>query len=208
VVLLAPTTSLTITGAVIGDAATLQSTAEVTGFSVTDTAANVLANLATLAVDGKLSSFSLSGATTLAVIGTQYLANTVTLDKLATGDTLTVSAANVAGAPSLQADTHVGSFAIIDTAANVGNALASLGHDTKLSAIALTGGTSLTVTYAEYMADTATLATGDTMTVTGVPATAAPTVAANTHVKTLTVSDTLADIGTSIGSLATAAAGG
>ncbi|WP_158928832.1 NF038122 family metalloprotease [Acidisphaera sp. S103] len=209
--LLVAATSLTITGATISDAATLQSTAKVTAFTVTDTTANVLANLATLAADTKLSAIALSGATTLAVTDTQYLANTATLDKLAAGDTLTVSAATVAGAASLQADTHVGSFAIADTAANVGNAIASLGHDTKLSSIALTGGTSITVTYAAYTADAAALATlaaGDTMTVTGVTAAAAATVAANSHVKTLTVSDTLADIGTSIGSLETLAASG
>jgi hypothetical protein len=209
--LVAATTSLTITGATISQAAALQGTARINAFTITDTTANVLNGLAALAADTKLSSISLSGATTLAVTDTQYLADTATLDKLATGETLIVSAATAAGAASLQADSHVGAFTVTDTTVNVGNALARLGHDTKLSAITLTGGTSITVTYAQYMANAATLArlaASDTMTVTGVTAAAAATVAANTHVKTLTVTDTLADIGTSIGTLETLAASG
>jgi hypothetical protein len=209
--LLATADSLTVSGAAGSNAATLQSATKVAAFAVTDTAANVAASLTALAADTKLSSISLTGGTTLAVTDAQYLADTSTLNKLASGDTMAVSAATVAGAAALQASAHVGSFAIADTAADVINGLTSLGGDTKLSSITLTGGTSITVTYAEYKADTAALdklAAGDTMVVTGVTAAAAATVAADTHVQTLTVSDTLADVGTSISSLETLATSG
>jgi hypothetical protein len=209
--LLAAADSLAVSGVAITGAATLQGAANVASFGVTDTTANVLAGLAVLAADTKLSSISLSDGTVLAVTDTQYVADTAVVDKLATGDTLTVSAATVAGAAALQGDTHVGSFAVTDTATDVSNGLTGLAGDTKLSAITLSSGTSITVTYAQYQADSAALAklaAGDTLVVTGVTAAAAATVAANASVTSLTVSDSLAKIATSIGSLETLATSG
>jgi hypothetical protein len=209
--LLAATDSLAVSGVAITGAATLQAATKVASFAVTDTTANVLAGLATLAADTKLSSLSLSDGTVLAITDTQYVADTAVVDKLATGDTLTVSAATVAGAAALQSNTHVGSFAITDTATDVSNGLTGLAGNTKLSGITLSGGTSITVTYAQYEADSVVLAklpAGTTMVVTGVTAAAAATVAANPSVTGLTVSDTLANIGTSIGSLDTLATSG
>jgi hypothetical protein len=203
--------TLAITAATVSNATTLQSAAKVGSFSVTDTTTNILSGLTALAADTKLSAISLSNGLSLGVTDTQYLSDTTTLDKLAAGDTLAVSAATVANAAALQADSHVGSFAISDTAANVTAGIAGFGGDSKLASITLTSGTSITVTDAEYTADAtelATLPTGDTMTVTGVTAAAAAAVAANTHVKTLTVNDSLANIGTSLASLETLAASG
>jgi hypothetical protein len=128
------------------DAATIQATAAVTAFAVTDTTANVLAGLATLANATKLTAITLSGATSLPVTYTQYQADASTLDKLTAGDTMTVSAATAAAAAKLQADTHVVAFNVTDTGANVTANLPALGAATKLTAITVTGGTTVQVT--------------------------------------------------------------
>lgn len=203
--------TLVVTGATVANAASLQAATGVSGFTVVDTAANLLANLPTLAAESRLSAMTLSGGTSLAVSGTQYASYMGTLDKLTAGATLTVSAASATTAGALQADVHVGAFAVTDTAANVVGGIGGLSLDGKLTAITLSGGTSATVSYAQYQANKATLdkfVAGDTILVTGVSAAGAVAVAADPHVSGLTVSDSLANIGTYLGSLQTLVAGG
>jgi len=204
--LLTTADSATVSGGAVANAATLQGAAKVSAFTVTDTTANILAGLTTLATDTKISTLTLSGATTLAVTGAQYVSAITTLDKLATADTMTVSAAAAASAAALQADSRVTSFSITDTGADVTANAGGLVGATKLSTITLTGGTSVTVTYAQYQAATAALdklAAGDTIIVTGVSTAGVAAVVADTHVGSLTVSDSLANIGTSLSSLET-----
>jgi hypothetical protein len=67
---------------------------------------------ASLANATKLTGITLSGATTLSVSYAQYQADAVTLDKLTTGDTMTVSAATAAAAAKLQTNTHVAAFTV------------------------------------------------------------------------------------------------
>jgi hypothetical protein len=203
--------SLIVSDATVASAAALQTSTKVGAFAIADTASNVLAGLSTLGADTKLSSIALTGGTVLAVSYAQYQADVSLLGKLAAGDTVSVSGAAMAGAGALQGSAKVSAFSVTDTVADVTAGIAALGKDSKLSSITLSGGTSVTVTYAQYLANRAALdklAVGDTVVVTGVTAAGAATVSADSHVRSLTVSDTLADIGTSMGSLESLAAGG
>jgi hypothetical protein len=81
---------LTVTGAAASAAAGLQTNADVTAFSVSDTAANVTATLSSLNTDSKLSGLTISGtasADTLNLTGSKVTA-TINLD----GDTAHASA--------------------------------------------------------------------------------------------------------------------
>ena len=209
--LLATADTLVVSAVPAASAKTVQAATKVSAFSVADSSANIVANLAALAVDTKLSSIVLTGGTTLAVTGSQYSTYTTTVDKLASGNTLTVSAATASIASALQADAHVGTFTITDTGANIISASSALVADTKLGSITLSGTTSITVTYAQYAAGLKALdklVSGDTMVVTGVSAAKAASVGGDTKVQALTVSDSLANIGTSLDALQTLVASG
>lgn len=195
----------TVTGASVANAAALQGASKVGSFSVSDTAANVLASLSSLASDSKLSSITLTGGTTLAVTYSQYSAYSSTLAKLVSGDTITVSGATASEASALQSSAHVSRFTVSDTAANIASNLSALASDTKLTAITLTSGSSLSITYAQYSADTAVLAllpSTVTYVLSGVPATSAATVQSASNVTSFSVTDTSANIAANLAVLA------
>ena len=177
---------------------------KLTGISVSDTAANILANLNTLSGYGHLTSLSLAGGTTLAITLSQYTANTILLDRLAVPDRLTVSGGAVANASALQADHHVSFYAISDTKAAVLGALGSLRADTNLTSITLTDSTAVSVGYSLYQSYAGVLdklVFTDRLMVTGVTAAAAGGIGADMHVAGLTVSDTLAHVGSALTTL-------
>ncbi|HWF00971.1 MAG TPA: NF038122 family metalloprotease [Caulobacteraceae bacterium] len=144
----------------------------VSGLAVSDTAANVLANLAglqTLAAAAKLGSVALTngGTPNLAVTAAQLSADAVALGKIVSAFSLTVSGtlgavAATAVPAALRADLTAG-LAVLDSAANVLadvaplEVLAAAGH---LASITLTdaGAPTITVTAAQLTADAPVLA--------------------------------------------------
>ena len=199
-----------VTGALVSAAAGLQANTTVTSFTVLDSSANVNTGLAALGGDSKLSSIALTdpGTPVLALTAPQYSADAGVLAKITGKYALTVTGAMASAAAGLQANAAVTSFTVSDGAANVGAALAGLATDTKLSAIALTdtGTPALALTASQYSADASILAkiTGKyAPTVTGALASAASGLQANAAVKSFTVSDSLANVGTAFAGLAT-----
>jgi hypothetical protein len=190
-------TTLTVSAVPEADAAAIQAAAAIASFAVTDTTTNVLAGLATLAAATKLSAITLTGATSLPVTYAQYQSDASTLDKLTPGDTMTVSAATAAAAAKLQGDTHVAGFTVSDTGMNIAAGLTALGAATKLTAITVSGGTTVPVTYTQYNAYTKTLAliaSPATLVVSTVPVANAPTVQAAPKVSAFAISDTSTNI--------------
>ena len=214
------TYNLSISGVTAANAATTAAAAHATSIAVSDTAANVLTNitaLETLATGTELSSITLTDGTTptLALTSAQYSADTAALGKIISAYNLTVSGVTAANAAIVAGNTHVTSFTVSDTGANVVASIASLetlATGAQLSSITLTDGTTptLALTAAQYSADTAALGkitSAYNLTVSGVSGANAATVAGNTHVTSLTVSDTAANIGTNIAALETLATG-
>lgn len=91
--LLGSGTTVSVSAVTVADAATVQASAQVTSFSVTDSAANIAAGLASLAAETKLGSISISSGCTLSVTYTQYASYSAVLALLASGDTVTVTGA-------------------------------------------------------------------------------------------------------------------
>ncbi len=184
----------------------LSRNSKLTVVAVADTAADILASLPAVASLPRLSALTLTGGTTLAVTAAQYVSYATTLDLLAPVDRLTVSGAAVSTAATLQSDTHVGSFTITDTASDILGSLPNLNADTKLASVTLTGGTSISVTSAQYFSDRVLLdklVPGDTVTVSGVSTANLAPVAADNHVGSFSITDTLGNIGSYLNTLET-----
>ena len=116
--LAAQTGFFVVTGASAMQAAALQKSAGVKSFTVTDSAANVAANLAALIADTKLTAVAITGA------GVQ---------------TLTVSVNNALTYATWLAAVGNARIAVSDTAANVAANLGKLAADSQIASIALAG---------------------------------------------------------------------
>ena len=189
------------------------------GYTVADTAANVTTGLAFLTSDAShIGSITLtdSGTPTLSLAASQYSADTAGLAKITSAYNLSITGVTAANASSVAGAAHVTSLTVSDTAANVVTniaALETLATGTVLSSIALTdsGTPTLSLTGAQYSADTAALGkiTGAySLSITGVTAANASTIAGASHVTSITVSDTAANVLSRIASLETLATGG
>ncbi len=208
---LASTVKYAVSGVSVANAAALQSNAKVATFAVVDGSAQVSAALNALNADTKLTTIALTDSGPITMTYTQYGADKTVLAKLPKTATYAVSAVPAANAATLQANALVGSFAVSDTSANIATNLAGIAGSTKMTSFDVTGGSVLTIDYARYQSYAAVLGklnAADTVTVTGVPAAAATTVAADARVTHLSVSDTLANVGTSLDLLQTLAASG
>ncbi|CAH2602485.1 Calpain catalytic domain-containing protein [Rhodovastum atsumiense] len=203
------TYTLVVTGATVISAAALQANAKVTSFTVSDTAANVVAGLSALGADTKLGTITLTDASrpSLTLTSAAFAAGSAALARISSTYTLAVTGATVAGAAALQANAKVTSFTVGDTAANVVAGLSALKADTKLGAITLTdaGQPSLTLTSAAYTAGSAVIAkiTGSyTLAVTGATVGTATALQGNAKVTSFTVGDTAANVVTGLSALA------
>ena len=191
-----------VSNAPVANAAALQANAAVSGFTIADTMANVGAALHALTGDTKLISITLTDSSkpSLSLTATQLAADSPVLSKIASPYNLTVTAASVAAAASIQANAAVVAFTVADTAAAVTEALAALAGDSKLTSVTLTDSTkpTLTLTSAQYAADSAILAkivSAHNLTVTGATVAAAPGLQASTvGVTSFAVTDTAAAI--------------
>ncbi len=195
---------LAITGATAAAAAGLQANTHVASFAVADTAAHVAAGLSALKGDSKLTTIAVSDGKPVTLTYGQFAADRPVLTKLTASSRLAIKGATVAEAGVLQADAHVAAFTVTDTSADVAAALDALNRDSKLTSIVLRDAKPLSITGTQFAADThalAVLPAAYTLVVTNVSAAAAATVGRDPHVRSMTVSDSLARIGANLNSL-------
>ncbi len=128
-------------GASVAAAAALQASTQVTSFGVSDSSVNVAANIAALNADTKLTSVALTDTNALSLTYAQFTGNTFALGLLPATYTAAVSGVTAANATAMQASSHVASFTVSDTAANVTAALTALKADTKLASLTVSGTT-------------------------------------------------------------------
>ena len=199
--------TVAVSGTTVAGAIALAGDARVSAFTVQDTPAAVAGALDALAGYKQLTSIVLTGGLALSVGYAQLTADAAALGKLPAGYTLSVSGASVAGAASVQANTHVTAFSVADSAANVAPALASLAADGKLTSIALTdaGTPVFSLTAAQYAADTAILGkigTPFTVAVSGATAAGAIALSGDPRVSAFSVLDTPAAVANALDALA------
>jgi hypothetical protein len=145
-----------VQGATAAQAIVDAASSQVRLVSVSDSAANVVANMSsleTLAVDGKLGSISLTdaGTPTLSLSDSQLLANPWVLNDITGSYRLAVTNAPISVFAPLIAAGHVASGTVADTAINVSNDLDGLENDLAagtLTGISLTDGGTATVSLA------------------------------------------------------------
>ena len=187
-----------VDGVKAASAASVQADMAVVGFSVSDTAADVTANLTALNGDGELRTVLLTDTAPIALTMTQLTMDAELLGKLSPGYTLTVSLVTASGAAGVQANAHVRSFSVSDGTANVFAALDALGADNLLTSIALTDTQTATIGFARYQgAGTILSKIGGawTISVTAASAAGAAAVQADPHVGSFTLSDSPASVG-------------
>ena len=201
--------SATVTGVAIANVTTVLVDSKVTSLTITDTSAAIASNLDALQANlAKITSITQSGtAAALAITATQLTADAGALAKLGTY-TLSVSGVAAANVATTIANTHVTSLTIADTGANLVTSLAALQTNlAKITSITQSDvGTPLAITAAQLTADAGALAKiggAYTLAVSGVTAASVATTVTNTHVTSLTVSDSAANINTSLASIIT-----
>ena len=171
-----------------------------TPVTISDTAANVrtyLDSLQILAVAGKIASISLSGAGTMTVTASQFVANQAALTLLTTTGSLTVTGVMAANAVGVQGSALVKTFTITDSSANVSAALDALNACTKLTVVRLTDTRPLTMTHNQFLANKAILGKLPIETkysISAVGAEAAQTIQATSAVASFSVLDNVADV--------------
>lgn len=181
----------------------LQRDAHVGSFSVSDSSWRILSNLGQLAADTKLTGWSVTNTSLVAVSGFTWSAYQPVLDKISGGESLAVVGARANQATAVQNDSHVSIFSVSDTAAHIQASIDQLNADTHLAAINVTDGRLVNFTFTQYQQDTAVRAElrGAPIGVTDITASAANTVWQDPQVWQEGVSDTLANIGTNLDAL-------
>ena len=117
-------------------------TPNMSAVAVSDSAANVAGSLDQLeAMAGAISTIALTngGTPSLALSYTQYVNDAAVLAKITGNYGLVMSGAPVSAATTLQGSSHVTSFSVSDTAANVEATLSALNSDSKLSSVTVNG---------------------------------------------------------------------
>ena len=179
---------------------------------ITDTAANIAANLDTLnamALGGKIASITFSTTPTLlSITATQLQNDTAILAKLPASYTLSISAVLAANTAAVAANAHVTTFVVSDTAANIAAKIADfITAGTKLTTITETGTiASVALTAAQYSTTLTAKFSNFTATVSGVLSANAATTLTNTKVASIAVTDTAANLATNLNALQTAGA--
>ena len=191
--------NLTVSGATVAQAAGLQGNSHDTGFTIADTAANVVAGLAALSMDNKLSAITLTDAAkpALNLTATSYLNSTAVLAKIGSAFSLAVTGASLAQSTALQMDGHVTGFTASLASTDLLHNLGTLLAETKLSALTLTDSASIMlIANTDWQADSSLfgkIATYHVQVTDGTVAQAAA-LQANAHVSSFTVSDTAAHV--------------
>lgn len=175
--------------------------------TVVDTSANIAAQLDALNFNGKLVAIVQSGkAMPLNVTQSQMTGDAVALGKIQGSYSLAISDAQAADVGTLAANSKVASMVVTDTGTHILDKLVDLKTaGSKISSLNLsTSPVVLAMTYAQWAGHQSTLAKiaqNYSVSVSGVSASNAATVAANTRVASLSVSDTMARINSSLDTL-------
>ncbi len=187
---------LSVTGTAVANLAALEQDTHVTTIGVYDTAANLAGALSTLGADTKVKSIVVSDGKPLTLTYAQFKSGTAGLNKIASyGLTLSdVSVANL----SVEKNTHVTAIGVSDTSARLsGTEFGVLGANAKVTTITASDGKPITLTYAQYTADSAAigkLASSAGLTVTGAPIGSLATIEHDPHVTSITILDTAANV--------------
>lgn len=209
--------TITIAGAVPATSvSSIPGMSQISSVAVSDTAIGIgggLDALEALIQDGKLSSLTMTGGTgtPVPISIPQITSDADVLALLPTGYTLSLStnAAGAASLPTLAAQSRVVSLSIQDSGANLAanlDAIEALAAAGKVSAIVQTDYTALPLTQQQVANDAAALAKFSFYDIEEiVPAAAASTVAYQTHVGFVDISDTAANISANVATLYTLA---
>ncbi len=188
--------------------AVVQGNARITSLSVSDSGSAITGNLANLAALGKrLSRIEQSddGAALNLSVG-QWSNNIGTLSKIAGGYSLALSGVSAAKAQTLASDSRVASVSVRDSAAAIAAQLDSLhGLGTQLTTITQTdAGTALAISASQWATQASTLAklgNGYTLSVRGASANQIGTLANDTKVTAIEVTDSSAQIAAQLDAL-------
>jgi len=207
--------NMIVTGVTTGNLNTVLANSHVSSVSLADTGAHINANLNNLQThSAQISSITLTDSTppTLAISATQLSNDSSLLALISSGYYLTVSGVSVANLSMVLANPHVVSVVLSDTAAHINSNLDSLeSHITQISGINLTGGgvPSLSLTADQLTNDAQVLAAINgsyNLLVSGINTSNINTVLANSHVSTVSLTDSGANIVTNLDSLQSHAA--
>ena len=207
--------NMIVTGVTTGNLNTVLANSHVSSVSLADTGAHINANLNNLQThSAQISSITLTDSTppTLAISATQLSNDSSLLALISSGYYLTVSGVSVANLSMVLANPHVVSVVLSDTATHINSNLDSLeSHITQISGINLTGrGTpSLSLTADQLTNDAQVLAAINgsyNLLVSGINTSNINTVLADSHVSTVSLTDSSANIVTNLDSLQSHAA--
>ncbi|MGE0419271.1 MAG: hypothetical protein AB7O80_20900, partial [Acetobacteraceae bacterium] len=179
--------------------AAFAATPNMAAVTIADSSANIrngLDALDLLAKAGRIKSIVLTDTSALSISYGQLLDDATVIALLPTGVNLAVTAVTVAQAAGVQANAKVKSFTVVDSTAAVSASLDTLNADGKLTAVMLTDGTVLPVTYIQYVNDRSVLgklAKGTTYAVADVPAAKASRLQSSRTVAAFSVTDTVAN---------------
>lgn len=188
---------LSVSGASVAQAAGFEANANVVGFTVTDTGAQIASGLVSLGALAKLTAIALVPSGTLTISHAQWQGQGATLALLAEDQALRVSGVPVTNAAAAQADARVSGFTILDSAANIAAGLDALGTLDRLTGITLSAAAPVAVSFAQLTsaADVlALLAGGTTLAVSDVPPASAAAMQADARVASFAVRGGSADV--------------
>ena len=147
-----------VTGVTASNAASLASTnSKVIGITVSDTANNIATNFNSLqSISGsKLTAIAVSDSAQVNLSYSQWNADPKPLAALHTaGANIGVTGVSVANLTAVSADSSVKAITLADTVSNIQSGLATvLAHDEHISAVSLSGGSSLTLSQSDWSAN-------------------------------------------------------
>ncbi len=197
--------TLTLSGATAAGAVLIQANIHIRTFTISDTAANVSANLDKFNTFSKLTAISLTDAGVLSLAAGQYNNLAGVLGKIGGAWMADAAGLTVANAASAQANTHIRRFTVTDTASAIAANIDVLNADTKLTALQISGGTTLTLTAAQLAAAGALLgkiAQTYQIGVTGATIAGLTALHANSHIVSIQIADTAANLSNALAMLA------
>ena len=187
----------TVSGVAAANVSTVLSNSNVTSLAVSDTSADIVTNIAALQANiAKITAIVVSPVAPLGLSATQLSADADVLTKIGSY-TATVSGVAAANVSTVLSNSKVTSLAVSDTSADIVTNIAALqANIAKITAIVVSPAAPLGLSATQFSADATALTKmgAFTATVSGVLAVNVGAVLSNTHVTSIVVSDTSANI--------------
>ena len=186
---------LAVRGVTAANANNVAAAAHVSSVAVSDTSGAIASNLDALRSLGKqLTTITQTSIAPMSLTASQLVSNIGVLAKITNGFSLNVVGVSAANAATVAAQRNVASISVSDTSANIAAKLDILTQlNSRISSLTQTVKQDLNITADQMTADATLLAkidSGDyTLAVSNVRAANVATVAADTHVTTLSVAD-------------------